>query len=1016
MTLRIDEPVYFALLALMLPMAIVALRWFSGVSPLRRWSAVALRAALLCLLIGMLAGASMVRTSDRAAVVALVDVSGSVNRFVKPSVDARGRPVATDEAIAAFLTAASSSRRPDDLSGTVVFDARPAVASALGEGFAFSGDVELGEGTDTERAIQLAAAMLPPGTTRRLVLFSDGVSTAGDAERAARAAGVPIDVVPLEYRVQREVIVESVDSPPTAPPGSSVPVRIVLSSAGTSTGTLRLMHEDRPVALEGGETGLRLTLQPGQTVRQASVPLGDGRVHRFEAVWEPDGPDADTILTNNRASSFTVAPGKGSVLVVDGVSGAGPSGPGATLPAALRGAGLDVQVVSAEGLRAELLWLQAFDLIVLQNVGADAVPERTQEALVSYVSQLGGGLVMVGGPESFGAGGWKGSTLEPILPVRLDLPERLIVPAMAVVLVIDNSGSMNRSVMGSDRSQMQIAAEGAATAVLSMDKTDLVGVISFNSEYTVEIPLGPNSDPKGAAATIRAIGADGGTFLPPALEQAQKQLENAKAEIKHIIVLSDGVSMGKERLNALAQSVAGDNIRLTTIAVGDDSDSKVMADMASIGGGQFYRVTDPNTLPRIFLRAVRVVRSPLVRETPFTPVPISAGSPVLDGLGPLPPLGGLVLTQPRPEPTVLSVLATPARPAGASGIGGGGEPVLAYWSAGLGRVAAFTSDAHRWAAAWVASPDGLYSRFWSQLVRTTARPPTSRTQVLTLDSSGDRISARLDATGDDGRPLDLLDVPASVYSPAGRRIDLRLQQVGPGQYEAQSPAGSASEPGVYVVTLAPRQGTRALAPVIGGVSRPTGAEFRRLSSDRAALERIAAVSGGRVLSLADPGAAKLFDRTGVKPAETRTSLWRLLTIWAIAVMLLDVATRRVAWDRLLSRQFGTDLKRQATDAVRERGRQAEAAVRRLRERDELTTTAADAQPSPGPLTDSDALAIARSEQERRKAAREAARRAAASTPPAAPVIQDKPAAAAETEPGGLLAAKRRARQRMDDGA
>lgn len=1011
MTIRLDEPLYLGVLALLLPMGIVAWRWFSGIGAARKWSAIVLRAVLLCLLIGMVAGASMVQTSDRAAVVALVDVSGSVKRFVRPGVDLQGRPVPTDESIRAFLAAASGSRRPDDISGVIVFDAQPAVASAPGSGFGFSGDVELREGTDIERAIGLGAAMLPPGTTRRLVLFSDGVSTAGDAERAARAAGVPIDVVPLDYRVEREVIVESVDSPPTAPAGSSVPVRVVLSSAGESSGTLRLIHEDRPVPLEGGETGLRMTLSPGQTVRRAIVPLGDGRVHRFEAVWEPDDPDADTILANNRASSFTVAPGKGSVLVVDGVSGADASGPGATLPAALRSAGMDVEVVSAEGLRAELLWLQAFDLIVLQNVGADAVPERTQEALVSYVSQLGGGLIMVGGPESFGAGGWKGSTLEPILPVLLDLPERLVVPAMAVVLVIDNSGSMNRSVMGSDRSQMQIAGEGAAAAVLSMDKTDLVGVISFNSDYTVEIPLGPNTDPKAAAEKIRSIGADGGTFLPPALEQAQKQLRSSQAEIKHIIVLSDGVSMGKERLNALAQSVARDNVRLTTIAVGDDSDGKVMADMASIGGGQFYRVTDPSTLPRIFLRAVRIVRSPLIRETPFTPVPISPGSPVLEGLGTLPPLGGLVLTQPRAEPTVVSVLVAPSR----AGTIGGGEPVLSYWSAGLGRVAAFTSDAHRWAAGWVASSEGVYAGFWTQLVRTVARPPTSRTQILTLDAAGDRITARLEATSDDGRPLDLLDVPASIYSPSGRRLDLRLQQIGPGQYEAASPAGAASDPGVYVVTLAPRQGTRALAPVIGGVSRPTGPEFRRLTSDRAALERIAAASGGRVLSLSDPSAADLFSRVGVEPAQSRTSLWRLLAIWAIAVMLLDVATRRVAWDRLLSRQFGTDVKRRAAEAVQERGGKAEVAVRRLRDRDEQTTIAAASQPTPGPLTDADALAIARAEQVRRKAAREDARRAAAAPGPAAPIVQVKPPMGSDdTDTGGLLAAKRRARQKMDE--
>ena len=1039
MNLRFDQPLWLLLPLLVIPMAWIALRWFGAMSRSRRWSAILLRTLLFVALAAMLAGATLLRPTDRLAVVAVVDTSASIDRYFDAGISQDGTPLSAGRAIARFLSDASTSRQSDDLIGIVTFDGHAAAAQPLQR----AGRVDAlsqptfgasDEGTDIESALRLAGAMLPSDAVGRIVLFSDGVATAGNATRAAAAlAGratsgsvsdatlrrIPIDVVPLNYNVSTEVFVDSIDSPPTAPARSSVSVRIVLTSAGHATGTLQVLHEGEPADINGAEpgNGLRLTLRPGANMQQVAIPLGEGRVHRFEAVWEPDpiesvamsggrdgsGGVQDTILTNNRATSFTVAPGRGSVLLVDGVSGGDPAGPGATLARTLRAAELDVQTVGPDAVQSDLLWLQAFDLIILQNVPADALPRRTQEALAGYVTQLGGGLVMVGGPDSFGPGGWKGSEIEPLLPVTLDLPERLVTPAAAVVIIIDNSGSMNRGVMGSDRSQQEIANEGAAVAIESMDKNDLVGVISFNSEHTVEVPLGPNRDPTATAGKVRSISADGGTFLPPALEEAYRQLRNVTADVKHVIVLSDGVSQGTETLPGIVRRMAADKIAVSTIAVGDGADTQVMSQMAALGGGQFYRVIDPTLLPRIFLKAVRVVRSPMIRESPFQPVIRATGSPVMEGIttADMPRLGGLVITQQRIEPTVLTPMVTAT-----------GEPVLAYWNAGLGRVAAFTSDAHRWAGDWIAWPG--YARFWTQLVRTIARPPTDRTQTLTAEIDGDQMRVRLDATRDDGAPLDLLSVPGIVYAPDGARTNVQLSQIGPGQYEAALPAPTS---GAYVITLTPRLGDKMLAPVIGGVSRPAGAEFRRLSSDPDALRRIAELTGGRVLSLSRPDQADLFDRRGVKPAESHSPLWRLIAIWAIVLLLLDVATRRIAWDRFLSREFGADLKRDAAATVRERGTQAQAAVERLRQRDDQIDAPFNPVIAPSTLGDDDAQRIIREQAARRRAARAAA--VASNTSPddvaAAPVTPtNQPASQPPVDDGGLLAAKRRARKKFDE--
>ena len=204
-------------------------------------------------------------------------------------------------------------------------------------------------------------------------------------------------------------------------------------------------------------------------------------------------------------------------------------GPGATLADTLRRAEIDVDPRSPGGLPDSPLALQAFDLIILQNVPVEAMPPRSQEALVTHIRDAGGGLVMIGGPDSFGAGGWRGSALEPILPVGLELPESLIEPEIAIVLVLDASGSMADTVLGSSKSKQRVANDAAAAAVLTLDKKDLVGVIKFTMTHDVVVPLGENTNAKRTASRIRSIAPGGGTSIGPALrERGLEPMERAE--------------------------------------------------------------------------------------------------------------------------------------------------------------------------------------------------------------------------------------------------------------------------------------------------------------------------------------------------------------------------------------------------------------------------------------------------------------------------------------------------------
>jgi Ca-activated chloride channel homolog len=1045
LNLHIEQPLWIWLAVGTVPLVVMGLAWFRSMAAVRRWSAVVVRASLVALIAALLAGLSSVRTTDTLAVIAVVDVSESVRRFGAPpptpatdtsSNDDARMPRNYMDAAKDFVLGLAATRQADDLLGVVVFDgaaasvATPTRADLAGRSF----DLRLRQGTNIAEALRLARGLIPPDAAARIVLISDGNQTAGDALAAASEASgisvgsgsgsgtmkpVPIDVVPIRYALDQEVSIETLDAPPTAAAGGSVTLRAVISAATQTQGTIIILRDGQPIDLTGPEVegfGRRVTLEPGQNIEAFEVPLGEGRVHRFSAVFEPDisavgEPIGDTAPENNTAEAFTVTPGRGSILIIDGAAETdGESS--AALASTLREAGLDVTVVQPGGAPDDLLSLQQFDLVILQSVAAELLSARTQESIAAFVRDMGGGLVMIGGPGSFAAGGWRGSILEPLLPVALDLPERLVVPDAAIILVMDNSGSMRRWVLGTGRSQQEIANEAAALAIRSLDPRDLLGVITFNDSYDILIPLARNTDGKASATLMLDVPSGGGTEILSPLEAALGQMRQhaGTAKIRHIILLTDGVSRSKRGLVEIAETMAKENIKLSSIAVGDDTDSTILAEMARKGGGAFYHATQAQMLPKLLLKAVRVVRTPMLREEPFTPVLMPAGSPMTTGIGPdLPSLGGLVLTQPRTEAGVVNAIVTP-----------GGEPVLAHWAVGLGQVVAFTSDAHRWATPWL-EWDG-YRRFWTQVVRTSSRASAGRGLRGTLASDGQSLTLRTDATDDEGNPLDDLSMTATIYDPAGTPTDVALTAIGPGTYEARIPAAAS---GSYLALVKPTRAGKPLSPLLLGRSINAGGELRDRTSNTALLEEIARVGSGRVLDINAPESAAVFDRKGITPREALAPLTRLLLTWLIGVLMLDIAVRRIAWDRWLTRAFRPDL---AATALREeaaRAGRAAASIGGLRATLEAQPTPASADALPTVTTsdslalgNEDAASLVKAARDRRRAQRLGEMREI-ETPSATQRVQqvqaEPPTHTDASADGGLLAAKRRALDKFREG-
>lgn len=1007
-----EQPAWLWLLSLSPLVVWIGLRSFVQMTLVRRMSAIAARLALLVLISLMLAGASRVRITDQLAVIFAVDVSGSIRHF---AVDRDATPPARAiDDIQDYLRRAASARGPDDLLGIVAFadQARVAMIPSRGAIDALNLDAPVGDGTDVASAIRLAIAASPPDAAVRLVLASDGNQTSGSAIEAAREAGamrtgganrgVRIDVLPIAYSVREEVMIDFVDAPPRAAPAAPVTIRVGLLASAPTRGRLSILRDGEPIdiAPDDPAIGRVIDVPAGRSVHVIEAPLGSGVLHRFRAVFEPEFderttvPRGDTYADNNHAEAFTITPARGSVLILTGDE-AGSE----VLADVLARGGIDATIAPPGAAPDDALEFYRHDLIILQNVPAEVIDERRQELLAAYVRDMGGGLVMIGGPDSFAAGGWTGTPLADILPVQLELPARLLVPEVAIMLVLDNSGSMARSIMGSTRTQQRIANDSAALAIERLDKRDLVGVISFNDDFRVVAPLAPNESPQATARRVRSIASGGGTLIGPPLERAADELLKVTAKAKHIILLTDGESDDRDRLRTLATRISERGITLSTIAVGDEADGATLQAIAELGGGTYYEVLNPAVLPQVFLKAVRIVRSPMILHERFEPVILPAPSPLTLNLPQPPSLLALNMTEPRDDPRVTNAMAGPR-----------GLPLLAHWNVGLGKVAAFTSDAHQWAAEWLEWPG--YEQFWTQTVRAMSRSASDRATELFVSARDGSLSIRLDAVDAGNRPIDGLRAPVAVYRPGGEKVEIDLTQTAPGVYEATVPADEA---GTYVAVANPALGETRLSPAIAGASIASGVEFRRLSSNTDLLREIARTTGGRVLGFNDDPAA-LFDRSGMRPVRARTPMWPTLLVWTIVVALLDIGTRRVAWDRYFGPEFGAAARRQLAAADRIRGRAA-AAVTGI-----LTTRAravGESRASDTALSDRDAEEIARAESRRRLEARLAAARAARGrdlqSSPEPTVTPDEPPEASRQGdgPSSLIAAKKRARERFD---
>lgn len=814
-----------------------------------------LRLVALGLLVAAALGIVVHGPADARSLVFLVDVSAGMHR-------AGGRSARDLAADMAARTSGSEGEVAEAGEGALVLFAEDAVIASRDPRFyrdALPAVTPDPGATNIEAALQRVLGLMedsPP----TVVLLSDGVETHGNARRGAAMLaeqGVAVSVLPFlgGGGGGADAFVREVSAPTAVPAGRPVTLEVRLGA--TSPMQAEVMVSEAGVAV----SARNVFIPEGSSRIAFEVPAGSPGLRELSvALYSPE----DAVPGNNSGGAVVWVTGPRRVLVV----AEGPS----LLPGLLGRAGFEVESAGPAGLPASTAGLTRYSAVVLDDLPAYRLAPTTMDALESYVRDFGGGFLMVGGPGGFGAGGYLGTPVETILPVDMDVTASLKVPSLAMLFVIDKSGSMGAQ-NAQGVSKLDLVKEAVLTTVDIMNPLHRVGVLAFDADYEWAVPLIQAGRREEIAANLAGLETGGGTLLFEALEEAFLNLAETPAAVKHVIVLSDGLT-GDADFEPLIRDMRGEGISISTVSIGANSDRALMGLIAEWGEGRTYLTRDVASVPRIFTSETTLVTQDLVVEETFFPELVDIPESLREvDFSLLPPLDGFLLTYEKPD--ARTVLRGP-----------GDNPVLSLRRFGLGRSAAFTSDLRGlWSSAWLRWNElpsvvtGIMAYLTAGGPAASGVGPASPAEVsVEAELSGDEIHVELDLIEASGLYAVDRNPRLRLVYPSGETREADLEVRAPGRFGVTL---AATGPGTFLGTIYEPD-----AGILGrfGAVRSYPRELLPTEGDAALLEEIAVRTGGRVLS----GPEDLLEISSER-SRRGVDLSPFIAIVALLVFLVDLA-------------------------------------------------------------------------------------------------------------------------------
>ncbi len=834
------------LLLLLLPVgALIYLTWRTMTLPFsqkQRRLILACRLALFTLVIAALAGATWIQPATHQTTIFVGDISASTQ--------------SQRAFIEQWIRTALSHKRPEDQVGIVAVGRNALVEQAVSTNIDFSHFESTPDTnfTDLAAGLRLAAAIMPSSTQRHIVLLTDGQQNLGDALQEAQLLqqqGIRLDVVPLPSSSGPDARIDGVDAPTSLRTDERFYMHVKLYSNVAQNAILRI-YLDQAILIQQS-----VHLAIGTEEVSYQLPAPPVGFHTFHITL--DAPH-DTILQNNEASAFINVQGPPQVLVIEGTPGNG-----ANIVSALKATGTDVVIGTPNDVPTQLSGLAAYDSVVLADVPAVELGTARMQILQSFVRDLGRGLVVSGGENSYGVGGYANTPLEQTLPVSMAIPQHKNSPSIAVVLIVES--------LESDMA-VNISKEAAKGVINLLTPSDQVGV--SDAYGSLIVPMQHVTNKSAIDNTINTMNPNDPPSYMPDLINAEQVLLKTNAKIKHVILLGDGDAF--DNYQAQVTKMASENITVSTVATNADSyaDLGTMQQIAAWGKGRFYRADDPTTIPQVLLQETQQAARRAIINEPFQPAIVSA-HPILSGLGPLPQLNGYVATTPKPAAQLVLVSHLD-------------DPVLAVWQYGLGRVAAWTSDAQgEWTTHWLQWSDA--ARWWANLVTWTLPTPNS---AMTINGNvvGGAGQLTVDLPQGTDSNVSNQQMQAHIILPDLSQEQISLQPDAPGEWQGNFPA---LQVGSYLLQVTwhgsdASQNGRQLSATTGLVV-PYSPEYSTQGTNTQFLKLLAQEGGGTFLPQNNPAIA--FTQS-LAPVSAAIPIAFLLLTLAALLLPVDVGLRRLS--------------------------------------------------------------------------------------------------------------------------
>lgn len=893
------SPWWLLLLVLVPVLWWFSLRTLSGLGRTRRWAAMLLRTVVLVALICALAEIQFKRVSDRLTVIYVLDQSISV-------------PEPQRRAMVEYVNRDIKKHRRaerQDRAGVIVFGREAAIEHPpYDDNIAVAATIESRIETDHTNlagALKLAQATLPEDSAGRIVVVCDGNENLGDAREQARRlaeAGVGIDVVPIYYQPRGEVAVEKLTIPPDVNRGQPFDLRVVVNNTAKAgdrnaravKGKLKLVRKtrEREEVLEDRE----VVLDPGKRVFSLREEIDQPDFYTYQAIFTPYDRRHDALAQNNEATTFTHVRGRGQVLLLHDAE---TQNEFEFLVDRLRQQNLQVTMRGVQDPILSLAELQPFDTVVLGNVPREAFTDAQISMLVQNTHQMGAGLIMLGGENSFGAGGWANTELEQAMPVDFQIKNAKVAPVGALVMVMHASEMAQGNFW-----QTKIAQ----AAIKALGNQDYCGLIQWNGtdQWLWSGGLANVGQNRQAmlARLDRMVPGDMPNFDPALIMAINGFAKVPQAAVRHMILISDG-DPGAPTAQVIAQLKA-QKIKVSTVAIGTHGPptQTPLFTLANQTQGKFHVPKSPNALPQIFQKEARAVSRPLIyeREAGFQPQ-LKYPHEIVKGIdGGFPPITGFVMTTIKENPLVEVSLVSPEPRTGEKY-----NTVLASWTYGLGKAVAFTSDAgRRWTSDWTQWEN--YEKLFSQMVRWSMRPAGDQGKfTISTDYKDGKVEVVVTALDKEDDFLNFLNMGGSVVGPDMKPIDLKIRQTAPGRYVGEF---DAQNRGSYFMMVSPGPG---MAPLLTGVNVPYSAEYLDREPNEALLRDLASVvpegsePGQIIEDTQGRGVEGLLEydtyRHNLTKATSHQDIWHLLLFLGGCLFFADVFNRRVTVDLSWARPY-----------------------------------------------------------------------------------------------------------------